>query len=529
MKKIDTGNSSFRKLITSDNLYVDKTGYIYRLIRKPGSFYVLSRPRRFGKSLTIGTLEEIFKGNRKLFRGLYIDKADYDWKEYPVIHIDFSKCQRDNPSSISYWMNSQIMKIASSYNVRLREEDGYDINLDNLIDELAKKEKVVVLVDEYDSVLTSNLNNEKIEAIRLALRGFYSILKAQSGNIRFCFITGVTKFSKLSIFSTMNNLFDLSFDRNYATMLGYTQKELEDNFAPYIEKGMEATGMDRESYLGKLKAMYDGYRFAPGAETVYNPVSVGSFFARGGEDWESYWIETGGTKLLMDMARKVHFNIAEDLEKSVRKESMSSFDIVEMTTGKVTPLKYKSLLLQSGYLTIKNTEKSKDLLLGFPNGEVEEAVSLKLLSVYGGEEAEENYDSDDILRQFRDGNTQGVIDNLFSVYASIPPREKQKEMEADFQGMFYAMMVVIHASVNLEVVTNKGRIDAVVKTPCHVYVMEFKRDESAEAALKQINDRGYWEKYRAWSNGSTRTVHLLGINFSSEKRNIEDWKEEILK
>ena len=529
VKKIDTGNSSFVKLITSDNLYVDKTSYLYRLVSKSGAYYCLSRPRRFGKSLTVRTLEEIFRGNRELFRGLYIDGTDYDWKEYPVIHIDFSKCQRDNPSSISYWMNSQIMKIASSYNVRLREEDGYDINLDNLIDELAKREKVVVLVDEYDSVLTSNLNNEKIEAIRLALRGFYSILKAQSGNIRFCFITGVTKFSKLSIFSTMNNLFDLSFDRNYATMLGYTQKELEDNFALYIEKGMEATGMDRESYLGKLKAMYDGYRFAPGAETVYNPVSVGSFFARGGEDWESYWIETGGTKLLMDMARKVHFNIAEDLEKSVRKESMSSFDIVEMTTGKVTPLKYKSLLLQSGYLTIKNTEKGKDLLLGFPNEEVEEAVSLKLLSVYGGEEAEENYDSDDILRQFREGNTQGVIDNLFSVYASIPPREKQKEMEADFQGMFYAMMVVIHASVNLEVVTNRGRIDAVVKTPCHVYVMEFKRDESADAALRQINDRGYWEKYRAWSNGSTRTVHLLGINFSSEKRNIDGWKEEILK
>ena len=146
VKKIDTGNSSFVKLITSDNLYVDKTSYLYRLVSKSGAYYCLSRPRRFGKSLTIGTLEEIFRGNRELFRGLYIDGTDYDWKEYPVIHIDFSKCQRDNPSSISYWMNSQIMKIASSYNVRLREEDGYDINLDNLIDELAKREKVVVLV-----------------------------------------------------------------------------------------------------------------------------------------------------------------------------------------------------------------------------------------------------------------------------------------------------------------------------------------------------------------------------------------------
>ena len=530
MKKIDTGNSSFDKLITKKNIYVDKTNYLYKLLTEGGTFYFLSRPRRFGKSLTVGTLEEIFRGNRELFSGLYIDSTDYDWKVYPVIHIDFGAISYINTENLRSQIRNLVLETALRYGVDIPSDYEYNESLRYLIEKLAERgEDVVVLVDEYDRILSDNMFSPDVEEIRHVLRDFYSVLKAQDGNIRFCFITGVTKFSKLSIFSTMNNLFDLSFDRNYATMLGYTQKELEDNFAPYIEKGMEATGMDRESYLGKLKAMYDGYRFAPGAETVYNPVSVGSFFARGGEDWESYWIETGGTKLLMDMARKVHFNIAEDLEKSVRKESMSSFDIVEMTTGKVTPLKYKSLLLQSGYLTIKNTEKSKDLLLGFPNEEVEEAVSLKLLGVYGGEEAEENYDSDDLLRQFREGNTQGVIDNLFSVYASIPPREKQKEMEADFQGMFYAMMVVIHASVNLEIVTNKGRIDAVVKTPCHVYVMEFERDESADAALKQISDRGYWEKYRAWSNGSTRTVHLLGINFSSEKRNIEEWKEEILK
>ena len=530
MKKIDTGNSSFRKLITSDNLYVDKTGYIYRLIRKPGSFYVLSRPRRFGKSLTIRTLEEIFKGSRELFKGLYIDKADYDWKVYPVIHIDFGNISYINTEKLRNQIRNIVLESALRYGVEIPPDYEYNESLRYLIEKLAERgEDVVVLVDEYDRIISDNIYRADIEEIRSVLSDFYSVLKAQDNNIRFCFITGVTKFSKMSIFSTMNNLFDLTFDRNYATLLGYTQSELEEYFAPYIEKGMKATGMDRESYLGKLKAMYDGYRFAPGAETVYNPVSVGSFFARGGEDWDSFWIETGGTKLLMDMARKVHFNIAGDLEKSVRKDSMSSFDIVEMTTGKITPLKYKSLLLQSGYLTIKNTEKSDSLYLGFPNEEVGTAVSLKLIGVYGSEEAEESFDSDDLLSQFRNGNTQGVIDNLFSVYAAIPPRGGQKQMEADYQGMFYAMMVVIHARVNLEVMTNKGRIDAVVRTPHHVYVVEFKRDESADDALQQINDRGYWEQYRAWSNDSSRTVHLVGINFSTEKRNIDGWKEEILK
>ncbi len=529
VKDILVGNGSFETLIKGNFLYVDKTAYLYQLIRKPGAYYFLSRPRRFGKSLTIRTLEEIFKGNRELFRGLYIDGTDYDWRAYPVIHIDFGNISYINTEKLRNQIRNIVLESAVSYGVEIPEGYEYNESLRYLIGKLAERgEDVVVLVDEYDRLISDNIYRADIEEIRGVLRDFYSVLKAQDKNIRFCFITGVTKFSKMSIFSTMNNLFDLSFDRDYATMFGYTQKEVEEYFAPYIEKGMCATKTDRESYLGKLKAMYDGYRFAPGSETVYNPVSIGSFFARGGEDWESYWIETGGTKLLMDMARKVHFNIAVDLEKSVRKESMSSFDIVEMTTGRITPLKYKSLLLQSGYLTIKNTEKSDALYLGFPNEEVETAVSMKLIGVYGSEEAEESFDSDDLLTQFRNGNAQGVIDNLFSVYAAIPYRDEQKQIEADYQGMFYAMMVVIHAVVNLEVMTNKGRIDAVVRTPHHVWVIEFKRDESADAALRQINDKGYWEQYRAWSSGSSRTVHLLGINFSTEKRNIDGWKEEIL-
>ena len=214
---------------------------------------------------------------------------------------------------------------------------------------------------------------------------------------------------------------------------------------------------------------------------------------------------------------------------SVNKDKIASFDIVEMTTGNITPLKYKSLLLQTGYLTIKDSyNNGNELYLGFPNQEVEQAFSLKLLGVYGGDEAEESFNSDALATQFATGNTKGAIDNLYSVYAAIPYRANQKQIEADYQGMFYAMMIVVHAKVNLEVVTNHGRIDAVVQTPNHVYIIEFKKDASAQQALAQIKDKAYWQQYKAWSSSAQRHIHLVGINFSTKDRNITSWQEELL-
>lgn len=530
MKTINTSYSSFETIINYNFLYVDKTQYIYKMIASGPQMIFCARPRRFGKSLTLSTLEAIFRGKRELFKGLYIDSTDYDWKEYPVIHVDFGAITYISLDNLRSQIKNIILGIASCYNIEIPSNFEYNEALRVLVEELSKREKVVILIDEYDKILSDNIYNPEIEEIRNVLSGFYSVIKTKNDRIAFCFITGVTKYSKVSIFSSMNNLRDISMSDEYATMFGYTQKELEDNFEEYIEQGIKATGNNRETYLNELKYMYDGYRFAPGAETVYNPVSVGSFFDEGGKDFNSYWIDTGGTKLLMDIAKKVRFNIAEDLDKPASKSKIASFDIIEMTTGNLTSLKYKALLLQSGYLTIKDTEKKgNDLYLGFPNKEVQEALSLRFLEVYGGEEVGDNFNSDDLINQFSTGNTKGIIDNLFSVYVAIPYREGQKQIEADYQGMFYAMMIVIHAEVYLEVLTNKGRIDAVVKTPEHVYVIEFKKDESAKKALEQIKDKGYYEQYKAWSNNATRKVHLLGINFSTKERNITNWKEEILK
>ncbi len=389
MKKIDISNPTFGKLIAEDNVYVDKTRYLYNLLTDGGTYYFCARPRRFGKSLTLSTLEAIFKGKRELFKGLYLDSTDYDWKEYPVIHVDFGLCGAKTAEECATWINGKLDDIASSYCIEL-PSSSYYAKLDRLITALSQRAPVVVLIDEYDKMLSNNIYNPEVEAIRDVTRSFFEVIKAKNDSLRFVFITGVTKYSKVSIFSSMNNLRDISMSDEYATMFGYTQKELEENFEEYIEKGIEATGTNRETYLSELKYMYDGYRFVPGAETVYNPVSVGSFFDEGGKDFNSYWIDTGGTKLLMDIAKKVHFNIAEDLEKPASKSKLASFDIIEMTTGNLTSLKYKALLLQSGYLTIKGAEKKgNDLYLGFPNEKVQEALSVKLLELYGGEEAGE--------------------------------------------------------------------------------------------------------------------------------------------
>lgn len=528
MKEINTSYSSFELIRKNNFLYVDKTKYIYSMVGKGPKMIFSARPRRFGKSLAVSTLDALFRGRRDLFKGLYIDSRDYDWREYPVIHVDFGLCGARTAEECAQWINGKLDDIAEEYSIELPPSLFYT-KFDRLISQLSQRAPVVILIDEYDKLLSNNIYNPEVEAVREVLRSFYEVIKAKNDSLRFVFITGVTKYSKVSIFSSMNNLRDYTMNQKYATAFGYTQKELEKYFKPYIEKGIKSSGTDKEAYLKKLKDMYDGYRFSPGAETVYNPVSIGSFFDDGGEDYESYWIDTGSMKLLMDIARKVRFNIVEDLDKSVNKGRISSFDVLEMTSGRITSLKYKALLLQSGYLTILNTDKKeKELYLGFPNEEVKTAFAMNIIKVYGTEEAEDNFDGDDLLKQFETGNTSRVIDNLYSVYAAIPYRSGQKTVEADYQGMFYAMMIVINADVNLECVTNKGRIDAVVKTPNHVYVIEFKKDESAESALDQIKDRGYWEQYKAWSSNDKRKVHLLGINFSTVKRNIADWKEEII-
>ena len=384
MKNIITSISSFEKLIKADAIYVDKTDIIYSLLTKTPGMFFCSRPRRFGKTLLLSTLEAIFKGKKELFKGLKIYDTDYDWKEYPVIHIDLGRIQAKNAAQLEESLKTEIETISNDYSVEYNEKLTYYDSWNKLIRKIAERGDLVILIDEYDKLLSSNIYNPNVEEMRDVLRGFFEVIKSASDHIHLAFITGVTKFSKVSIFSSMNNLNDISLDEPYATLFGYTEEEVKHYFSEYIEEGIKRTGLSYDEYMAKLRKNYGEYRFSPDSEVVvYNPVSIGLFFSDGGEHFDNYWIETGGMKVLMDVTKHVDFDISKDITTPISKSDITVFDILEMASNTVSPYKYKSLLFQSGYLTIKGISKNNPnaYILDFPNEEVAEAYTERLLPV----------------------------------------------------------------------------------------------------------------------------------------------------
>ena len=389
MRDIQTSNGSFEVLRKNDYLYVDKTRFLYDLIQN-GNMFLCSRPRRFGKSLAISTLEAIFQGKRELFKGLFIDSADYGWKTYPVVHIDFGWSGKSTSRDLDAWLKDRVREIAESYGVTgIPEGVTSAEQFSDLIASLASRHgQVVVLVDEYDKVVNDNADKdvETVTELRETLRAFYAPIKTLNRYIRFAFITGVTRLTMAGIFGGLNNLNDISMDSDYATMMGYTQQELETNFADYIELGMRETGLDRETYLGKMREMYGGYRFEKNSPPVYNPVSVGLFFFEGGACFNNYWFETGGnTRLVMNVAKEVDFNRIIDLEEPVSSDSFSNFEITALYGPFVNQEALKWLLYQTGYLTIDHAECEFGTTfyhLAFPNQEVERSFREVLSRIY---------------------------------------------------------------------------------------------------------------------------------------------------
>jgi hypothetical protein len=528
LKTVDTSNSTFENFINLGLLYVDKSYFYHKLITAKYPMFFLSRPRRMGKTLTVSALEDIFQGRKELFGGLYIYGTDYDWKAYPILHFSFNIFQGKTNAELIYVLDYLINELAKKHGIELEKGLPYYLKFAKLIDTLAEKEKVVILVDEYDKVLSDNIFGPEVDAMRATMKGFYEVIKAKEECLRFVFITGVTKYAKLSIFSTMNNLTDLTMDKDYATMLGYTQEEFESNFAGYIEKGVRDSGLPREEYLAKIRTMYDGFRFAPGCETVYNPVSIGKFFSTGhGVDFKGYWSETGGTQLLMDIARKVNFNIVQDISTPMRETSLDVFDLQSLASEYVSKSDLMALLLQTGYLTIESMEKNKfgeiKYHLRFPNQEVEDSFSSRLLMAYAGNDAMPFLGY--LLAAIRKGETENVVEYLTSVLAGIPYPTKPGEY--DFQGILGVVFFLCEPRlVSAEMHTSKGRIDMVLRTEKHLYVIEFKVDKSAEVAMGQIKSKEYVGQFLA-EKGKVQ-IHLLGISLSSEKRNITEWKEELI-
>ena len=528
MKNIATSISDFEKLIDLNSIYVDKTDYLFDLISKAPGMFFCSRPRRFGKTLTLYTLEAIFKGKKNLFKGLKIFEKNYDWKKHPVVHLDFGIINAIDAQSLEVQLNECVYSIANSYGIKIEYSKFCNINLRRLILGLGKNKDVVILVDEYDKPLTSNIFNPEIERIRGVLRGFFEVIKASTDYIHFAFITGVTKFAKMSVFSSMNNLTDITMDESFSYLFGYTQDEVELYFSDYIDKGVKTTGLSLSKYLEKLKNKYDGYSFSPyQKETIYNPVSIGEFFLKGGKSFENYWSETGGMKFLMDIAKKVDFDISQDVARVINRNSITSFDILEVASTDVSLSEYRSLLFQTGYLTIKKVDEDDEnlLYLDFPNEEVAETYSIQILQQYAGKKAISVFGESKIAKFFADGETERAMELLSSIYASIPYNLSVRADEFFYSSIFFAVLKALGAEIGSEIETNKGRIDAILNTERHVYVIEFKYDKSAEIALDQIYSTGYSEQFISQRD---KVIHLLGINFSKEEKNIKDWKEALL-
>jgi len=534
MKHISTCIYTFSELINHDYLYVDKTEYLYRLVREPKGQYFGARPRRFGKSLAISTLDAIFRGQRELFRGLYIYDADYDWKTYPVIHIDFARMDMTDRESLTVSLNDCLRRIAVSYGLDADALAADGIRtptlFGRLIDALSDRyqEQVVLLIDEYDKPILDHMNSpEEAEACRAYMDNFYQIIKGSEPAIRFAFITGVTRFAKVSIFSKLNNFDDITMDERYSGMFGYTQRELEENFAPFLEEAATAGNLTRAELTERIREWYDGFLFAEHGETMYNPVSVGQFF-NSGYRFENFWFATGTARFLVDLVKKNHLVLADLTDVTMSANSFNTFDATMLASGEVQREALIQMLYQTGYLTLDSVlvEKPKIYRLRFPNYEVRQSFSENLLNVYAGSSRTESFVAG-VLSAAQDGDTGQMMEYMSGFFAGLP-YDLQIRNEKYYQSIVYTIFTLCGMDMLTEFKTNTGRIDAVLMAGRHIYIIELKLNQSADAALEQINDKKYEERFLLPARLAGKKIHKLGINFcyADGVRNITQWREE---
>ncbi len=506
MKKLGIGIQSFSKLISEGFIYVDKTPIIYQLVTSAG-YYFLSRPRRFGKSLLVSTLKEIFTGNRELFRETWIyDKMD--WPVHPVIHIDYSQINY-KVHGLSRGLEIYLNHIADEYQLKLNCSDPKDILID-MVKELSQQANVVLLIDEYDKPIIDYLTDiDQAEANRDILKNFYSGIKGLDERLRFVFVTGVSKFSKVSIFSDLNNLRDLTLSRDYSQLLGYTESEIESYFDEYLRRLSDESKLSRKALDEKIRWWYNGYSW-DGRQFVYNPFSILNLFAE--LDFRNFWFTTGTPTFLTEAIRDQQIDVEKLSRLAV---SQAFFDKFELRR-----LDIYSLLFQTGYLTIKEYDaESGRYYLSYPNEEVRVSLLSNLLEAYSHRVQSETgsliFGMEDSLKS---GDMESFIQALRSLFASIPYQIFIDQLEYYYQSVIYIALKLVGVRLACEVQTHRGRIDAVVETKERIYVMEFKMG-SSEEALKQIEEQGYAQPYQS----DVRELVKVGIGFSREARNIADW------
>jgi hypothetical protein len=525
MKRIlPIGIQDFVTIRENGYTYVDKTGSIHELITGSGRAFFLSRPRRFGKSLLCSTLGAVFEGRRELFGAiagmpaLAIDSLEWEWKKHPVIRLDLNAGDYTTGTAGLYSaLSRELQREASKQDLHF-----YDTDIINqfafLIEKSSEKSggQAVVLIDEYDKPLLSTIDMPETHIkIRNALKGFYGVLKSYNAYLRFVFLTGVTKFSHVSIFSDLNNLDDITLNQRYAGLCGLTQKEVEQNFAPEIDNILQKSNMTKETYIEELKRFYNGYRFSKNQLTVYNPFGLLQHFNNG--EFLTYWYNTGTPTFLVKLIADQKINIINLNNLRVTYQDFSKYDIGTMRA--------EPLLYQTGYLTISGyDEEINEFTLDYPNEEVRASFAKSLMEQYF-EGSNENSRAlyTDLPRALIRGNIDAAMDALRSFFASIP-YDIIKEKENYYQTAVHLIFTMLGIQCRSEARIASGRIDTLVETKNFVYCFEFKLNGSADAALSQIDTKDYLLPWK----GSGKTLYKIGAVFDTEKRNIGEWKIKTL-
>ena len=506
------GIQNFEDIRRGGYVYVDKTGLIYKLAAT-GKYYFLSRPRRFGKSLLVSTMEAYFQGKKELFDGLAVASLEKDWVEYPVLHFDLSGASYTDMEALNDKIGRQLETLESRFGV-VKKYKTFSVRFDNLIECAFNKtgRQVVILIDEYDKPVIDNLDRPELQdKMREMLRGFYGVMKGNGGFIRFGFLTGVTRIGKMSVFSDLNNLTDISMDKEYSDICGVSETDLNAYFTESVKELAEANGLNEEECRERLALMYDGYHFHQKAIGVYNPFSLLNTFKV--KEFKEYWFETGTPSFLIKVMKNTSYDITSLSEQEADSSLLTDLDSVFLNP---VPLLY-----QSGYLTIKGYDEDFQMYrLGFPNREVKHGFLNYLMRYYTpvGSETPMMLISR-MTRDIRGGNPESFMTRLDALFARTD-YQIRADCEKDFQYAMYIIIELMGEYVETERTTSNGRIDILIKTKDYVYIIEIKTDSTPDEALAQIEERGYARPF----TDDHRKIFKIGVNFSTANRRIDGWK-----
>ena len=511
--KYPVGIQDFAKVRTEGYAYVDKSALVYQLATT-GSYYFLSRPRRFGKSLLLSTLRAYYEGRKELFEGLAISELEKDWTAYPILYLDLNSRDYSHKAALVAELNRHLEQWEKLYGDEFKErevEERFFHVIRKAYEQTGKR--VVILVDEYDKPVLQSIDNAPLQDdFRRTLKAFYSNLKTCDEFIQFAFLTGVTKFGKVSIFSDLNHLTDISLDYRYTELCGITERELHHYFDESVEALAEFNQMTKEECYERLKTDFDGYHFYPDSVGIYNPFSLLSTLSS--RQFKDYWFESGTPTMLVRQLQKTDYPLEEMTKEDITADVLNSVDAFN-----VNPL---PLIFQSGYLTIKHYDKEfNTYTLDFPNREVEEGFTKYLYPFYTPTTllGKSQFTITQFVRDVRSGNADGFMRRLEAMFADGDYQVVGKE-EIYFQNTLYVFFKLLGFYVDVERHTSDGRMDILMQTKDYIYVLELKVNQSADVALRQIEEKGYADPFVS----DSRTLYKIGVNFNSVTRKIDDWK-----